>query len=72
MVKTMTSKERYELKKHLKAAASIIYNNTPKDQLQTFESLELALRDQLQTHVQPEFGDFFWKALQEQQQEEKG
>jgi hypothetical protein len=71
MVNAMTSKERYELKKHLKAAAAIIYKNTPKDQLQTFESLELALRDQLQAHVQPEFGDFFYQALQEQRQEEK-
>jgi hypothetical protein len=39
--------------------------------LQTFESLELALRDQLQAHVQPEFGEFFYQALQEQRQEEK-
>jgi hypothetical protein len=68
----MNSKDRYELKKHLRAAAAILYNNTPSDQLQDFESLELALRDQLQAHVQPVFGDFFWKLVQEQQQEEKG
>jgi hypothetical protein len=68
----MNSKDRYELKKHLKAAAAILYNNTPSDQLQDFESLELALRDQLQAHVQPVFWDFFWKSAQEQQQEEKG
>lgn len=64
----MTSKEKYELKKHLKAAAAIIYANTPIDRLQDFESLELELRDQLQVHVQPEFGDFFWQAVQAQQQ----
>jgi hypothetical protein len=68
----MNSKDRYELKKHLKAAAAILYNNTPSDQLQDFESLELALRDQLQAHVEPVFGDFFWNSVQEQQQEEKG
>jgi hypothetical protein len=68
----MNSKDRYELKKHLKAAAAILYKNTPSDQLQDFESLELALRDQLQAHVQPAFGDFFWNSAQEQQQEERG
>lgn len=67
----MTSKEKYELKKHLKAAAAIIYANTPIDRLQNFESLELELRDQLQEHVQPAFGDFFWQAAQAQQQAEK-
>ena len=71
MAKTMTSKEKYELKKHLKAAATIIYNNTPKDQLQTFESLELALRDQLQIHVQPEFGDFFGKHYRDNSRKKK-
>lgn len=64
----MTSKEKYELKKHLKAAAAIIYANTPIERLQDFESLELELRDQLQVHVQPEFGDFFWQAVRAQQQ----
>jgi hypothetical protein len=39
--------------------------------LQNFESLELELRDQLQEHVQPAFGDFFWQAAQAQQQAEK-
>lgn len=68
----MTSKERYELKKHLKAAAAILYKDTPSEQLQDFESLELALRDQLQAHVQPTIGEFFWKAAQEQQQAENG
>jgi len=67
----MTSKEKYELKKYLQAAAAIIYANTPIDRLQDFESLELELRDQLQAHVQPVFGDFFWQAVRAQQQGEK-
>jgi hypothetical protein len=67
----MNSKDRYELDKHLKAAAAIIFKNTPEDQLQDFESLELALRDQLQANVQPTIGNFFWKAAQEQKQEEQ-
>lgn len=64
----MTSKEKHELKKYLKAAAAIIYANTPIERLQDFESLELELRNQLQIHVQPEFGDFFWQAVRAQQQ----
>jgi hypothetical protein len=49
----MDSHDRYKLNKHLKAAAAIIFKNTPEDKLQDFESLELALRDQLQANVQP-------------------
>jgi hypothetical protein len=67
----MNSHDRYELNKHLKAAAAIIFKNTPEDQLQDFESLELALRDQLQANIQPAIGNFFWKAAQEQKQEEQ-
>ena len=67
----MTSKEKYELKQDLKAAAAIIYANTPIERLQDFESLELELRDQLQAHVQPAVGDFLWQAAQAQQQAEK-
>jgi hypothetical protein len=66
----MDSHDRYELGKHLKAAAAILFKNTPEDQLQNFESLELALRDQLQANVQPAIGNFFWKAAQEQRQVE--
>jgi hypothetical protein len=65
----MDSHDRYELNKHLKAA--IIFKNTPEDKLQDFESLELALGDQLQANVQPAIGNFFWKAAQEQKQEEQ-
>jgi hypothetical protein len=66
----MDSHDRYELGKHLKAAAAILFKNTPEDQLQNFESLELALRDQLQANVQPAIGNFFWKAAQEQRRVE--
>ena len=68
----MTPKETRELNKHLEAAAAILFKNTPTAQLQDFESLELALRDQLQAHVQPTIGEFFWQAAQEQQQAENG
>jgi hypothetical protein len=68
----MNSKDRYELDKHLKAAAAILFKNTPEDQLQDFESLELALREQLQANIQPIIGNFFWQAAQEQPPVENG
>jgi hypothetical protein len=55
----VTPKEIRELNKHLEAAAAILFKNTPSEKLQDFESLELALRDQLREHVHPTFGHFF-------------
>lgn len=66
----VTPKETRELNKHLEAAAAILFKNTPKEELQDFESLELALRNQLAAHVHPTFGHFFYGAALKQQQEE--
>jgi hypothetical protein len=66
----VTPKETRELNKHLEAAAAILFKNTPPEKLQDFESLELALRDQLAAHVHPTFGHFFYGAVPKQQQEE--
>ena len=41
----MTPEESKVLKDHLKAAAAILLNNTPKEELQSFNSIELAVRD---------------------------
>ena len=66
----VTPKETKELNKHLEAAAAILFKNTPEEELQDFESLELALRDQLVVHVHPTFGHFFYEAAQKQMPEE--
>jgi hypothetical protein len=66
----VTPKETRELNKHLEAAAAVLSKNTPKEELQDFESLELALRDQLAEHVHPTFGHFFYGAAQKQVQGE--
>ena len=66
----MTPKEKRELNKHLEAAAAILFKNTPREKLQDFESLEIALRDQLTAHVHPTFGHFFYAAAPKQMQEE--
>jgi len=55
----MTPEESKVLKDHLKAAAAILLNNTPKEELQSFNSIELAVREHLLKEVAPEIGNFF-------------
>ena len=55
----MTPSEQYQLKQHLRAAAKILKNNTPDEQLQDFESIELAAREHMLETVGPEIGAFF-------------
>ena len=43
----MTPEESKVLKDHLKAAAAILLNNTPKEELKSFNSIELAVREHL-------------------------
>jgi len=54
----MAPEESKVLKDHLKAAA-ILLNNTPKEELQSFNSIELAVREHLFKEVAPEIGNFF-------------
>jgi len=68
----VTPKETRELNKHLEAAAAILFKNTPPEKLQDFESLELALREQLTKHVYPTFGHFFYAVVPKQMQAESG
>lgn len=65
----MSPKEIIELNKHLEVAAAILFKNTSSEKLQDFESLELALRDQLMEHVNPIFGHFFYAAAPKRTQE---
>ncbi len=55
----MTAEETKILQQHLQSAAAILLKNTPKEQLQNFASIELAVRDHLLTQVAPEIGNFF-------------
>ena len=55
----MTSEESKALKDHLKAAAAILLNNTPTEELKSFNSIELAVREHLLKEVAPEIGNFF-------------
>ena len=66
----MTPEESKALKDHLKAAAAILLNNTPTEELKSFNSIELAVREHLLKEVAPEIGNFF-KQQQRNRKEQK-
>ena len=66
----MTPEESKVLKDHLKAAAAILLNNTPKEELQSFNSIELAVREHLLKEVAPEIGNFFKQQQRHRKEQE--
>jgi hypothetical protein len=55
---TMTPEEEKELQAHLEAVATILFKNTPSEQLQDFESIERNVRDHVLVQVSPIIGNF--------------
>lgn len=56
----MTPEDAKTLQEYLKAAAAILFKNTPnKEELKDFTSIELAVRDHILNEVAPEIGFFF-------------
>ena len=66
----MTPEQKEELERHLKAIADILVDNTPEEQLASFEGIETALRDHWLTTLGPAIGDFFLHQQQEPKQGE--
>ena len=66
----MTPEESKVLKDHLKAAAAILLNNTPKEELQSFNSIELVVREHLLKEVAPEIGNFFKQQQRNRKEQE--
>ena len=66
----MTPEESKVLKDHLKAAAAILLNNTPKEELQSFNSIELAVREHLLKEVAPEIGNCFKQQQRNRKEQE--
>jgi hypothetical protein len=66
----MTPEEQIIVAQKLKEVAEILYNNTPDEELNTFETIELSVRDHLLKTVAPTIGEFFSIQQQEQVQEE--
>ena len=67
----MTPEEQSIVDQKLKEIAEILYKNTPDDALNTFETIELSVRDHLLESVAPKIGEFFSIQQQEQVQVER-
>lgn len=55
----MTPEEQQKIKINLQEIAEILYKNTSVDNLQSFESVELSVREHLIETVAPEISSFF-------------
>ena len=66
----MTPQEQSIIDQKLKEVAKILYNNTPKEELATFETIELSVRNHLLEKVSPKIGEFFSTKQGEVKQEE--
>ncbi|WP_035492461.1 hypothetical protein [Baaleninema simplex] len=55
----MTPEERQQLKQAAETIADILYQNTPKEKVQDFESIELSLRDHWLETLGPELVPIF-------------
>ena len=65
----MTTEEQEKLNEHIKGIAEILFNNTPAENLKSFESIELAVREHMLTTVSPVIGSFFLRPPQAQKPE---
>ena len=55
----MTPEEQLTIDQKLREVAEILYNNTPSEELVTFETIELSVREHLLERVAPKIGEFF-------------
>ena len=67
----MTPEQRQKIKINLQEIADIFYQNTPPDNLQSFESVELSVREHLIETVAPEISGFFLTRRVEKVRREK-
>lgn len=63
----MTTEQQAQ-KEHLQAIAKIFCDDSGSTTMQTLEGIEMTLRQQIQTRVSPELGNFLSKRLQEHKQ----
>ncbi len=66
----MTPEEQSIVDQKLREVAEILYNNTPREELATFETIELSVRNHLLEKVSPKIGEFFSMRQGEIRQEE--
>ncbi len=61
----MTPEDKKRLEEHINEIARILYKNTPSEKIQTFESIETTVRDQVLEHVSPKIAFFLSEKRQE-------
>lgn len=55
----MTPEDRQKLEERIEGIAQILYQNTPQEQLENFETIEITVRNEMLTKVAPRIGEFF-------------
>jgi hypothetical protein len=55
----MTPEEQQKIKINIQEIAEILYKNTPLDNLESFESVELSVREHLMETIAPKISNFF-------------
>jgi hypothetical protein len=66
----MTPEEQAIVQEKLREVSAILYKNTPSESLETFETVELSVREHLLETVAPLVGNFFSNQQEEKVQEE--
>jgi hypothetical protein len=55
----MTPEDSQKLEEYIEGIAQILYQNTQQEQLETFETIEITVRNEMLTKVAPRIGEFF-------------
>ena len=66
----MTPEEQAVVQEKLREVSEILYKNTPSEELKTFETIELSIREHLLETVAPEISNFFSTQQEAKKQEE--
>ena len=67
----MTPEQSQAIKTHAEAIAVILYANCNSESLKTLEDIEIAVKDQVLSHVTPHIGIFLSAQQAERKQEEQ-
>ena len=59
---SMRPEEQEIIERKLEEIAEILYKNTPEEELDTFETIELSVREHLLTTVAAKIGEFFFNS----------
>ena len=56
----MSDKDKAQVNHHVTELAKLMRKHTEQEKLETFESIETEVRDQIQKIVAPKIGEFFF------------